>query len=171
MGSCDEDIDASESLGRPENFGKALDFGCGAGRLTRALSPRFVECVGLDISENMLEIARRLNADRENCCFQLNTRGDLSCFADGEFDLVVSDIVLQHMPSTNLIKSYISEFLRVLHPGGLAIFQLPSHIGLLRRMQWRRRLYRAMRSVGVSEHLLYERLGLVPMAMRSLPEA
>src|SRR5207253_2739240 len=96
---------------------------------------------------------------------------DLSCFADGEFDLVVSDIVLQHMPSTNLIKSYISEFLRVLHPGGLAIFQLPSHIGLLRRIQWRRRLYRAMRSVGFSEHLLYERLGLVPMAMRSLPEA
>jgi len=42
---------------------RALDFGCGVGRLTRALARRFDEAVGIDVSERMLEHARRLNAD------------------------------------------------------------------------------------------------------------
>ena len=36
-----------------------LDFGCGAGRVTRALANRFGHVVGVDISEEMLRLARR----------------------------------------------------------------------------------------------------------------
>ena len=50
-------------LGRPTRHERALDFGCGVGRLTRALARRFDEAVGIDVSERMLEQARRLNAD------------------------------------------------------------------------------------------------------------
>src|ERR1700760_1117089 len=42
----------------------ALDFGCGVGRLSRALSFHFRNVVGLDISETMIAHARSMNADR-----------------------------------------------------------------------------------------------------------
>ena len=40
---------------------RALDFGCGVGRLTRALGTRFESALGVDISAGMIEQARRLN--------------------------------------------------------------------------------------------------------------
>jgi len=55
-----------------------------------------------------------------------NTRRDLGVLGQRRFDLIYSDLVLQHMlPALSL--SYIDEFLRLLAPGGLLVFQLPSH--------------------------------------------
>jgi SAM-dependent methyltransferase len=54
----------------------------------------------------------------------LNSRPDLALFADGEFDLVYTSVVLQHL-SRDLARSYLAEFARVLRPGGSLIFQLP----------------------------------------------
>ena len=45
----------AEELGRPVGRASALDFGCGVGRLTRALSAHFESCLGLDISETMVK--------------------------------------------------------------------------------------------------------------------
>jgi ubiquinone/menaquinone biosynthesis C-methylase UbiE len=45
--------------------------------------------------------------------------------SDGSFDLVYSRITLQHLPPRH-IRSYLREFVRVLRPGGLLIFQLPA---------------------------------------------
>src|ERR1700734_2237527 len=45
----------------PNYSGKALDFGCGVGRVTQALAPRFTSCVGVDISRQMIDKARSLN--------------------------------------------------------------------------------------------------------------
>lgn len=42
-------------LGLPANRKRALDFGCGVGRLTRAMSRVFEECYGVDISEGMID--------------------------------------------------------------------------------------------------------------------
>ena len=39
-------------------FGRALDFGCGVGRVSRALGTRFESVVGLDISHEMIRLAR-----------------------------------------------------------------------------------------------------------------
>jgi SAM-dependent methyltransferase len=39
--------------------GRALDFGCGAGRLTQALSRRFQQCHGIDIAPSMIELAQK----------------------------------------------------------------------------------------------------------------
>src|SRR5215207_11660461 len=49
--------------GLPAKRRDALDFGCGAGRLTRALAAEFENCLGLDISQQMIDEARRVNAD------------------------------------------------------------------------------------------------------------
>ena len=49
-----------ESLGLDPPRGKALDFGCGVGRLTQALAGRFDEAHGVDIAESMIDMANRL---------------------------------------------------------------------------------------------------------------
>jgi ubiquinone/menaquinone biosynthesis C-methylase UbiE len=157
-------------LGHPQGRARALDFGCGLGRLTRPLAGHFDECVGVDISEGMVEQARRLNADVPGASFVVNAAGDLRRFDDQSFDLVYSVIVLQHVPDRDAIASYIAEFCRVLRPGGLAIFQLPSHIPKVFRLQWRRRLYLALRRVGLGAAFVYRRLRLMPIAMSSMPE-
>src|SRR5207244_5372763 len=74
---------------------KALDFGCGAGRLTQALAAYYAEVSGVDIAPSMIELARKYNRHPDRCEYFLNARADLSLFPDGEFDLVYSNITLQ----------------------------------------------------------------------------
>lgn len=159
---------ASE-LGLPVDRGRALDFGCGAGRLTRAMAEIFAEAVGVDISARMVEEARRLNADVANCSFEVNVEPDLRRFGDASFDAVYTSIVLQHLPSGAAIRAYLEEFVRVLRPDGLLAFQLPSHIPPSHRVQPRRRVYGTLRRLGVPRGVLFRRLMLQPIAMRALP--
>jgi SAM-dependent methyltransferase len=105
--------------------GCALDFGCGAGRLTQALAKRFDRCIGVDIAKSMVEAAYKLNPPA-NCEFLVNERPNLSVFANGSFDFIYSSIVLQHIPHPHAV-NYISEFCRLLAPGGLVVFQIPVH--------------------------------------------
>jgi ubiquinone/menaquinone biosynthesis C-methylase UbiE len=103
-------------------YGSAIDFGCGAGRLTQALAKRFDRCIGVDVAASMLEAARRLGPP-ENCEFVLNERSDLSVFPDASFDFIYSSIVLQHIPHPFAV-GYIAEFCRLLVPQGLVVFQI-----------------------------------------------
>ncbi len=110
----------------PYNKGRALDFGCGVGRLTQALCKRFTECHGVDIAASMVEQARSYNRFGARCYYHLNKSTDLSLFEEGTFDFVYSNIVLQHNRPENSRK-FIREFCRVLAPGGILVFQIPSH--------------------------------------------
>ena len=166
-----EVLKASDDLGEPVPRGRALDFGCGVGRLSRPLAERFRECVGLDISEGMVELARELNEDRPNCHFVVNDAPDLAQFESGSFDFVYSSLVLQHMPSEEIVEKYIGEFLRVLRPGGLAVFQALSHIPLVLRLQPRRRVYAFLRTLGLREEFLLMRMKLTPARGLAVPEA
>ena len=103
----------------------ALDFGCGVGRLTQALARHFDAVHGVDISQTMIDIARQFNQYGDRCHYHLNPNDDLSLFDDNTFDFLYSNITLQHMPP-RFARGYILEFLRVLKPGGLAVFQIPS---------------------------------------------
>ena len=114
------------SLGLPAGRGRALDFGCGAGRLTQALAASFEVATGVDVSPAMIELARRHNRHGARCEYALIETPDLAGFPSGAFDLVYSNITLQHM-SPALILVYLREFIRVLAPRGLLLFQLPSH--------------------------------------------
>jgi SAM-dependent methyltransferase len=106
--------------------GRALDFGCGVGRLTQALARTFAVCHGVDIAPSMIERARELNRFGDRCHYHVNERDDLVLFDDGVFDLIYSDIVLQHI-APEFSARYVREFTRVLAPGGVVVFQLPSH--------------------------------------------
>lgn len=105
--------------------GRCLDFGCGVGRLSQALSEVFDRCDGVDISDTMVRQAREWNQHPDRCFYHVNDRPDLSLFSDGSFDLIYSNIVLQHI-EPDISERYIREFVRVLGPGGVAVFQVPA---------------------------------------------
>src|ERR1700739_2557645 len=77
----------------------ALDFGCGVGRLTRALAQYFPECVGVDISPAMITMARELNRDLPNCRFQLNEDIQLKSLPANYFGFIYTSLVFQHIAS------------------------------------------------------------------------
>src|SRR2546428_5890286 len=104
--------------------GRALDFGCGVGRLTQALCDYFGECHGVDIAPSMIEWARQFNRYGSRCIYHVNERPDLELFASGTFDFIYSHIVLQHMEPV-FSRKYITELVRVLTPGGALVFQIP----------------------------------------------
>jgi SAM-dependent methyltransferase len=164
-----EVLAAAERLGYPHEHDRALDFGCGVGRLTRALGGSFREAVGLDISAEMVRLARKLNEGR-NCRFEVNVRENLGGLESGSFDFVYTALVLQHMPRTELIRSYLGEFMRVLRPGGLAVFQTLAHLPLTLRLQPRRRAYALLRRAGLSHQLLLTRLNFVPTRLTTITE-
>jgi SAM-dependent methyltransferase len=103
--------------------GRALDFGCGVGRLSRALAAEFEEVHGVDLAANMIEAARRFDPDGA-VTFHVNETSGLELFPDEHFDLIYSSITLQHM-SPDLMRGYLAEFARVLRRGGVLVFQLP----------------------------------------------
>jgi SAM-dependent methyltransferase len=113
-------------FGFPLRRRRALDFGCGVGRITQALARSFDRCDGVDISESMLRGAARYNRFPGRCVYHLNHAPDLALFDTSSFDFVYSTLVLQHMPP-EYGKGYLRELLRVLEPGGLLVVQLPSH--------------------------------------------
>ncbi len=116
---------------------RALDFGCGVGRLTQALAGEFEQVDGVDIAPAMIEQARSLNRFGDRCRFHLNEADDLSLFPLGHFDFVYSSITLQHMPP-QYSRRYIAEFFRVARPGGVVVFQLPAEPVAIHPPQTRR---------------------------------
>jgi 2-polyprenyl-3-methyl-5-hydroxy-6-metoxy-1,4-benzoquinol methylase len=114
-----------KKLGLLQQRGRALDFGCGVGRLTQALASYFDEVVGIDIAPSMVRLAKQYNRFGAGCAYRVNDRDDLSLFSGQEFHFIYTNMVLQHM-KPEYAKSYIKEFLRVLKPEGVLIFQLPS---------------------------------------------
>lgn len=109
------------------SFGRALDFGCGAGRLTQALAAYFELVCGVDISSSMIKLAEKYNRYPNKCKYQLNKKTNLKIFPDNFFDFVYTNITLQHM-EPKYAKNYLKEFIRVIKPKGIIIFQIPSHI-------------------------------------------
>jgi SAM-dependent methyltransferase len=113
-----------DELGLNFPHDRALDFGCGLGRLTQPLASYFKRVDGVDVAASMVRGAQAANQVGERCQFHHNAAPDLELFEDGTFDFIFSEIVLQHMPS-EMAKAYVAEFARILKPGGVALFDLP----------------------------------------------
>lgn len=147
-----------DALGVRPGRDRAVDFGCGAGRLTHGLvQAGFAEVVGLDISPTMLEKAREIVPDPA-ADFRLVTGSELAVVESASSDLVYTCRVLQHMPR-DLAHRYIREFYRIARPGAVVAFQLPtapapSPAGLALRVlpaPVARRLRKGMEMHGTSE--------------------
>ncbi len=107
----------------PEQM-KVLEIGCGAGRVTRALARVFGEVHAVDVSAEMIAQARRNLAACPNVHLYHNNGMDLSPLPNVQFDFAFSSIVFQHIPSYEVIESYVREVHRLLRPGALFKFQV-----------------------------------------------
>ena len=107
----------------PANM-RVLEIGCGAGRVTRALARLFGEVHAVDVSGEMVEQARRALAAYAKGFVYQNNGKDLSVVPAQEFDFAFSSIVFQHIPSREVIYSYVREVHRLLRPGALFKFQV-----------------------------------------------
>ena len=90
--------------------GKALDVACGTGDMSLLLTERGVSVTGVDISEEMLNIARQKTT---SAIFQLADAEHLP-FADSEFDAVTCAFGVRNFVH---LETGLSEMLRVLKPG------------------------------------------------------
>jgi len=105
--------------------GKALDFGCGVGRLTQALAHHFDEVTGVDVSSVMIDLANTYNQHGNKCIYHASTSNTLGEFSDSYFDFVFSKITLQHIKPMYSTQ-YIRALSRLVAPGGILYFQLTS---------------------------------------------
>jgi SAM-dependent methyltransferase len=104
-----------------------VEFGCGVGRMTRALSTEFGKVIGYDISAAHLAHAKAYleqdgiqNVQLVHCAENILQPIELC-------DVFLSIIVLQHNPPP-VIRQLIDNALAALRPGGFALFQVPTYI-------------------------------------------
>jgi SAM-dependent methyltransferase len=94
---------------------RALDFGCGVGRLLLPLAQRCAEVVGVDVSETMLREAGA-NCRAANNVTLVKGDDDLSGVT-GAFDLVHTMMVLQHIPVARGVRIF-RRLVELVAPGG-----------------------------------------------------
>ncbi|WP_203310504.1 class I SAM-dependent methyltransferase [Sphingomonas beigongshangi] len=110
------------------NRSRALDFGCGVGRLLIPLTRHFEQAVGVDISQSMrAECQRNLDARGLTNAILVQSDDALSETA-GSFDFVNSYIVLQHIPVDRGYR-IIERLLSVVAPSGVISLQFTVHRG------------------------------------------
>ncbi len=90
-----------------------LDVGCGNGRLAEYLSEKNIKFSGLDVSEQLINIAKQ---SHPNHAFVVGEATQLP-FPDNSFDAVFIIATLHHIPSQELRTKVIAEAYRVLKPG------------------------------------------------------
>ena len=102
---------------------RALDFGCGVGRVLIPLAARCREVTGVDVSPAMLEEARRNCEAAGASQVRLVLSDDELSAIEGEFDFVHSYIVLQHIPVPRG-ERLVRELAERLAPDGIGVFHV-----------------------------------------------
>ncbi len=105
--------------GRETSELRVLEIGCGAGRMTRALAPLVREVHAVDVSAEMVRMARQALAGHANASVHHTDGCGVPPAAGGGFDLAFSYIVFQHIPAAEVIESYFRDIAGVLQLGGV----------------------------------------------------
>ena len=98
---------------------RALEIGCGPGRLMKPLSQHFGEIHGVDVSDEMIRLARERLRAIPHAHVHATNGASLAQFASQSFDVVYSYAVFQHIPSRDVVYEYMRDIDRVLKPGGI----------------------------------------------------
>jgi ubiquinone/menaquinone biosynthesis C-methylase UbiE len=105
-------------ISRHINGREAIDFGCGAGRSTRFLRSLGFRVVGLDISAEMIRVARELDPGGD---YRRTANGILDGVPNASFDLVFSAFTFDNIPTEERKTRLFNEFNRVLRKGGVVL--------------------------------------------------
>ncbi len=110
------DLDIVAAYAEPGQYYLCLDIGCGPGHTALRIASKASVVVGVDISQGMLDAARKLAAEREitNVVFQQAEATALP-FQDASFDLVTCRTAAHHFTD---IPAFLAEAYRVLRPDG-----------------------------------------------------
>jgi len=103
---------------------KVADIGCGVGRLARALATRAGHVYGIDVSSEMVELAKAHNPELADVEWLHGDGCSLQPLEDASVDGCFSHVVFQHIPDPQITLGYVREMGRVLRPGGWALFQV-----------------------------------------------
>jgi SAM-dependent methyltransferase len=110
-------------------LGRALEIGCGVGRLVFPLANHFEQVLGLDISSEMVRQARALAVQKNVANVRFLTIADYERrphdfnLTGGSVDFVYSLIVFQHISDFRAIKDYFELVGQLLSPRGVAYLQ------------------------------------------------
>jgi ArsR family transcriptional regulator len=137
----DRDVEAAVLAAAPPGpIGRILDLGTGSGRMLALLAPRAKEALGLDLSHQMLNIAR-VQAGRAGLEHASFRHGDIfsTGLPDGFADLVVVHQVLHYLSDP---AAAVVEAARLVAPGGrlLIVDFAPHELEQLREAHQHRRL-------------------------------
>lgn len=114
---------------RGEGVSLALELGCGPGYMAKAMREVYgLRVVGTDVDPAEIEFARRHSGGLEGLDFVEASATSLP-FEDSSFDLVLSMMVLHHIPGW---RDAAAEVVRVLRPGGYYLFHDLTYSWLLR---------------------------------------
>ena len=94
---------------------KAIDFGCGTGRSTRFLRKLGFETIGVDISEDMIKLARERDPEGD---YRLVGERGFSEFRDAVCDLVLSAFTFDNIPTMEQKVRLFGELARLLKNDG-----------------------------------------------------
>lgn len=115
----------------------ALELGCGVGYFTQELVRSGANIVAIDVSPELLEIAKT-NYSTPNVRYQIENACELS-YDDSVFDSVVGSSVLHHLE----IEAALREIYRVLKPTGTIYFTEPNmlnpQIAIQKNILWIKR--------------------------------
>ncbi|MFW6103370.1 MAG: class I SAM-dependent methyltransferase [Chloroflexota bacterium] len=110
---------------------RALDAGCGAGaRDVYKLWCDGYEAFGIDAVEENIIVARRMHPEIADRLFVADLREPLP-FPPEEFDLVLCNAVIQHIPRQDTFAVTLPELVRVLRRGGVLQFMFKRGEGVL----------------------------------------
>jgi SAM-dependent methyltransferase len=114
-----------------------LELGCGTGYFTRELARSGADIVAIDVSPELLEIARA-NCSEPNVQYQIQNAYALT-YSEGVFDSVVGSSVLHHLE----IEEALRDIYRVLKPAGTIYFTEPNmlnpQIAIQKNVPWIKR--------------------------------
>jgi SAM-dependent methyltransferase len=114
----------TRELVRLPQAGRALEIGCGPGRLMLPMSARFAEIHGVDISGEMAARARGRLRGVPHAHVHVTPGDGLGMFAAESFDFIYSYLVFQHIPDSGIVLNYLREARRTLKTGGVLCCQL-----------------------------------------------
>ena len=100
----------------PSNCYEALEIGCGTGTFARLLAKRSQHVLALDLSPEMIRLARERSAQFPNIDFQLADVLDSPLPAE-QFDCIASIATLHHLPLAQIL----SKMKAALKPGGVLL--------------------------------------------------
>ena len=147
-GSTDEETLLSNGLWTANQMKSALninsedvvlELGCGVGRIGKQLTPHCKKWIGVDISENMINVAKERLKDDNNTEFHVLLRNDLKQIPDNYVDKAYSVAVFCHLDKEDLF-NYLRELRRIIKPSGtlyVETWNMASDIG------WKRWQYEA----------------------------